>query len=214
MQDHRPRIVIADDHLLIADLCKRLLEPEFNVVGVATDGRALVSDVAALKPDVIVVDISMPVLNGLEAGDRARKISPAIKVIYLTMNPDVRFAAEAFRRGANGYLLKTCAPAELVDAVREVVRGRIYVCSTMHRDDLHYHYWSGNKPASDLPLTDRQKEVLQLIAEGKVMKEIGEILGVTPRTVAFHKYKMMEMLGASCNADLIRYALKENIVPA
>lgn len=213
MKDRRPRIIIADDHFLIADLCKRLLEAEFNVVGVATDGRTLVSAVAELKPDVIVVDISMPILNGLDAGDKAKEMAPALKVIYLTMNPDIRLAAEAFRRGASGYLLKTCAPAELVKAIREVLQGKTYVCSSLHRDELRYHYWSQSRPpASDMPLTNREREVLQLIAEGKVMKEIGEILGVTPRTVAFHKYKMMERLGASCNADLIRYALKESMV--
>ena len=211
----RPRILIADDHTLVADLCKRLLETEFDVVGTVSNGRAMVRAVAEMKPDIIIVDIAMPILNGLDASAQAKEIAPCIKVIFLTMNPDIKLAAEAFRRGASGYLLKTCASSEMVTAIREALRGRSYISRTLCKDDVNYFLQTRDSLGEqDERLTERQREVLQLIAEGKVMKEIGDILNMTPRTVAFHKYRIMDVLGATCNAELVRYAVRNHMVPA
>jgi DNA-binding NarL/FixJ family response regulator len=215
MPANRPRVLIADDHTLVADLCKRLLETEFEVVGTVNNGRALVRAVAESKPDVILVDIAMPILNGLDASEQARQIAPLVKVIFLTMNPDVKLAAEAFRRGASGYLLKTCASSEMVIAVREVLHGNTYLSRTLRKDEIDCLRWTDSKrPQEDSQLTERQREVLQLLAEGKVMKEIAYILNMTTRTVAFHKYRIMETLGAKCNAELVRYAVRNHMIAA
>jgi DNA-binding NarL/FixJ family response regulator len=209
----RPRILIADDHNLVAEVCKRLLETEFDVVGVVVDGRALVRAAGELGPDVIVLDIAMPVLNGLDAGQQIKKSLPAVKLVYLTMNPDVEVAAEAFRRGAHGYLLKTCTAGELVLGVREVLRGKSYMSPALSRDTVNFlRRQDKNLIHEDDRLTERQREVLQLLAEGKVMKEVADILSVSPRTVAFHKYRMMEVLGAKNTAELVRYAIRNHMV--
>jgi DNA-binding NarL/FixJ family response regulator len=211
----RPRVLIADDHTLVAELCKRLLETEFDVVGVVGDGRALLRAADKLKPDVIVVDLAMPVLNGLDAGQQVKEILPAVKLVYLTMNPDVDVAAEAFERGASGYLLKTCAAAEMVVAVRQVLRGKSYISRGMSRDAIDCLRWQHKELVNEEDrLTDRQREVLQLLAEGKVMKEVGGILNMTTRTVAYHKYRMMEVLGVNSNAELVKYAVRNHIVAA
>jgi DNA-binding NarL/FixJ family response regulator len=212
---NRSRILIADDHNLVAELCKRLLETEFNVVGVVSNGRALVRAAGELQPDVIVVDIAMPVLNGLDAARQVKELLPAVKVVYLTMNPDVEVAAEAFRRGAHGYLLKTCAAAELVLGVREVLRGKSYMSPALSRDTVNFLRKQDKKMVNeDERLTQRQREVLQLLAEGKVMKEVSYILHMSTRTVAYHKYRMMDVLGAVSNAELVKYAIKNHIVAA
>src|ERR1700761_2261163 len=215
MQGVRPRILIADDHTLIAELCKGLLEAEFDVVGTVADGRALVRAAAVLEPDVIVVDVTMPVLNGIDAACQVKQELRAVKVIYLTMNPDPQIAAEAFRRGASGYLLKTCAASELVAAVRAVLQGRSYMSATLSRDDVTYFRRHHTKLVEEEDkLTERQREVLQLLAEGKVMKEVAAILNMTTRTVAFHKYRIMEALCVKSNAELVRYAVRNHIVAA
>jgi len=215
VRSNRARILIADDHTLVAELCKRLLEMEFEVVGIVGNGRDLVRAAAQLKPDVIVVDVAMPVLNGLDAGEQVKEMWPAIKLIFLTMNPDPQVAAEAFRRGGSAYLLKTCASAEMVVAVREVLRGKTYMSRTIPKDTVNYlrgQDW--RRAEGEERLTERQREVLQLLAEGKVMKEVGSILNMTTRTVAFHKYRIMEVLGAKSNADLVRYAVRKHMVAA
>ena len=211
----RVRVLIADDHTLVAELCKKLLETEFEVVGIVNNGGALVRMAAELKPDVIVVDIAMPVLNGLDASQQVKKILPNVKVVFLTMNPDADVAAEAFRRGASGYLLKTCAAAEMVTAVREVLRGKSYLSQTLPKETIGYlrrqdkeHIEEGER------LTERQREVLQLLAEGKVMKEVGSILGITTRTVSFHKYRIMSVLGVTTSAELVRYAVRNHMIAA
>ena len=210
---NRPRILIADDHNLVAELCKRLLETEFDVVGVVFEGRALVRAAGELRPDVIVLDIAMPVLNGLDAGRQIKELLPAVKLVYLTMNPDMEVAAEAFRRGGHGYLLKTCAAGELVLGVREVLRGKSYMSPALSRDTVNFLRRQGqNLIQEDDRLTQRQREVLQLLAEGKVMKEVADILSMSTRTVAFHKYRMMEVLGAKSNAELVRYAIRNHMV--
>jgi DNA-binding NarL/FixJ family response regulator len=212
---NRSRILIADDHNLVAELCKRLLEKDFEVVGAVADGRALVRAAGELKPDVIVLDIAMPVLNGLDAGRQIKKMLPGVKLVYLTMNPDTDVAAEALARGASGYLLKTCAAAEMVLAVREVLRGKIYVSKALSRDVIDSLRWQHKELVNEEErLTDRQREVLQLLAEGKVMKEVGGILHMTTRTVAYHKYRIMEVLGVKSNAELVKYAVRNHMVAA
>jgi DNA-binding NarL/FixJ family response regulator len=212
---NRSRILIADDHNLVAELCKRLLETEFDVVGVVSDGRALARAAGELRPDVVIVDVAMPVLNGLDAGRQVKEMLPAVKLIYLTMNPDVEVAAEAFRRGASGYLLKTCAATEMVQAVREVLRGKSYVSRALSRDTINFlRRQDQTLVQEDERLTERQREVLQLLAEGKVMKEVGGILNMSTRTVAYHKYRMMDVLGVKSNAELVKYAVRNHMVAA
>jgi DNA-binding NarL/FixJ family response regulator len=212
---NRSRILVADDHNLVAELCKRLLETEFDVVGVVSNGRALIRSAGELKPDVVVLDIAMPVLNGLDAGRQLKEMFPSVKLVYLTMNPDADVAAEAFRLGASGYLLKTCAASELVTAVRVVLRGKTFLSKALSRDIVDSLRWQQKELVNEQQrLTDRQREVLQLLAEGKVMKEVGDILHMTTRTVAYHKYRMMEVLGAKSNAELVKYAVRNHIVAA
>ena len=213
--NNRDRILIADDHNLVAQLVKRLLEVEFDVVGVVSDGHALVRAAGELKPDVIVVDIAMPVLNGLDAGRQVKKMLPTVKLVYLTMNPDADVAAEAFQLGASGYLLKTCAPAEIVLAVRMVSRGKTYLSKALSRDAIDCLRWQHKKLVNkENRLTDRQREVLQLLAEGKGMKEVGDMLDMTIRTVKYHKYRIMDVLGARSSADLVKYAVRNHMVAA
>ncbi len=208
----RPRVAIADDHTLVAEACVKILEPEFEVVGIFSDGQALLSAVPELKPDVLVLDVAMPMMNGLEAGKRIRKLSRAVRIVYLTMNPDKGIAAEAFRSGASGYLLKTSAARELVTAVREVLKGKLYVSPMLTSDPEAFLLESRVSHLGQEKLTSRQREVLQLLAEGRSMKEIGYILNLTSRTVAFHKYKIMERLRLRTNADLVQYAIQEHIL--
>jgi DNA-binding NarL/FixJ family response regulator len=215
MQSSRPRILIADDHTLVAELCRKLLEAEFQVVGTVNNGRAMVRAAAELRPDIIVVDVAMPILNGLDAGQQVKELLPAVKLIFLTMNNDIELAAEAFRRGASGYLLKTCAASEMVNAVHDVLSGKSYMSKSLHKEEVNYLRRTETKLIEeDERLTERQREVLQLLAEGKVMKEIADILNMTTRTVAFHKYRMMETIGAKSNAELVRYAVRHHIVAA
>jgi DNA-binding NarL/FixJ family response regulator len=209
----RPRILIADDHMLVAEMCKRLLEAEYHVLGTVSDGRALVKAAAELQPDVIIVDIAMPVLNGLDAGGQIKEARPRTKLIYLTMNPAIEVAAEAFRRGASGYLLKTCACSEMLIAVREVLRGNSYISRALPQDTLN-DLRRQDKEMVEECLTRREREVLQLLSEGKVMKEVGTILNMSTRTVAFHKYRIMERLGVTSNAELTRYAIRNYIIAA
>ena len=213
MSTNRSRILIADDHTLVADLCRKLLEMEFHVVGSVSDGRALVQSAVDLRPDVIVVDIAMPILNGLDAGQQVKEILPAVKLVFLTMNPDPEVAAEAFHRGASGYLLKTSAADEMVLAVRKVLRGMSYISPRLSKETVDYLRRQSKMPVEEEErLTFRQREVLQLLAEGKVMKEVGGILNMTTRTVAFHKYRIMDVLGARSSADLVRYAIRNHLI--
>lgn len=215
MARKQPRILIADDHTLIAQLCKHVLDAEFEVVGIVGDGRALLRVSKELKPDVILVDVAMPILNGLDAAEQVKHALPAVKLVFLTVNPDPEVAAEAFRRGGSGYLLKTCASSELVVAVREVLRGGTYKSRTLPRTTVNdLRRQSTTRVEEAMKLTERQREVLQLLAEGKVMKEIGGILNMSTRTVAFHKYRIMETLSVKSNAELVRYAVRNHLVAA
>jgi DNA-binding NarL/FixJ family response regulator len=208
------RVILADDHTLMLDALKKLLEPEFEVVGTFGNGSALVDGAPELKPDVIVLDISMPIMNGLNAGQRLKRLMPGVKLIYLTMNHDQEMAAEAFRVGANGYLLKNSAGSELIEAIREVARGGSYVTSLMREDVVGSLAGHFKKLKGTNHLTIRQKEVLQLLAEGRSMKEAGFILKVSPRTVAFHKYSMMEHLQIKTSAELVQYAMNRQLLAA
>lgn len=209
---HRARILIADDHVLVAEACKSLLEPEFEIVGMVADGRALLQAAAELRPDVVILDISMPQLNGLDAGEQVKQKNRATKLIYLTMiqGPDV--AAEAFRRGASGYVLKHCSAEELIVAVRRVLRGDSYLSPLITRDTVEFLLRSGAVYNEEKRISGRQSEVLQLLAEGKSMKEIAYILQLKPGTIAFHKYRIMDVLGIKTSAGLIEYAIKHHIV--
>jgi len=210
---HRSRILIADDHKMVAELFRGLLEPEFEVVGIVEDGQSLVETAEALKPDVVLADIAMPVLNGLDAGQEIRRMLPAVKIIILTMNPDPEIAAEAFQRGFSGYLLKTCDAAEMTQAIREVLRGKTHLSSCIPKDSVSVLRWQHKRLVDEQErLTPRQIEVLRLLVEGRGMKEVGEKLKLSSRTVAFHKYRIMEVLGAKSNADLIKYAVRNHLV--
>jgi DNA-binding NarL/FixJ family response regulator len=205
----RPRILLADDHVMLLDAFKALLEPEFEVVGAVTDGRMLLTEFARLCPDVVVLDIAMPLLNGLDAGRKLRAERRSVKLIYLTMNPDPDLAGEALRLGASGYVLKSSAATELTQAIHAALNGRSYITPLITRDVVGSLL---SAPSTRPDLTTRQREVLQLLAEGKSMKEVAAILDVTPRTVAFHKYRMMEQLHVRTSAELVQFAVKEGVV--
>ncbi len=210
---NKPRVLLADDHKIVLEGLKNLLEPEFELVGTVEDGRALLDATKNLHPDVIIVDISMPMLNGIEAVRKIKKMSPNIKVVFLTMHPDVSYASEAFEAGASGYVLKHSASSELVTAINEVISGRTYV-TPMIAGELMSSYRDGTHKRNDalIKLSGRQREVLQLLAEGKVAKEVGGILNISTRTVEFHKYKMMENLAINSSAELVQFAIKHGIV--
>ncbi|HKA19011.1 MAG TPA: response regulator transcription factor [Blastocatellia bacterium] len=210
----RPRIVLADDHSLLLGAFKSFLEPEFEVVGTFLDGRTLVDNVKDLHPDVIVLDIGMPLMNGISAGQKLKQEIPAVKLIYLTMNQDPDLAAEAFKLGASGYLLKSSAASELAFAIREALTGRSYVTPLITEGMVGSFVQNLKRKKPTHKLTLRQKEVLQLLAEGRSMKEVAAILNLTPRTVAFHKYTMMEQLNLKTGAELIQYAIKNSIIGA
>lgn len=207
----KPRVLLADDHALILGAFEKLLAGECDIVGQVGDGRALVAAVETLNPDVVVLDISMPLLNGLDAGRQIKQKSRNVKLVYLTMNEDPDLAAEAFRAGASGYLLKSSAASELTAAIREVAQGRSYITPLVAEGLVEaLQQAPDRKPGVDL--TPRQREVLQLLAEGRSMKEVAALLNLTPRTVAFHKYQMMEQLKVKSTAELIQYAVKHHIV--
>jgi len=209
---NRPRVVIADDHKLVAEAFAKLIEGEFEVVAVVGDGRQLIRSVQALLPDVVILDVAMPLLNGLDAAEQLKRMSPETKIVMLTMNEDPQIAAEAIRRGASAFLIKSGAGAELIKAVREVMRGQSYITPRIARKMREE--WERNPEATgERKLTSRQREVLQLLAEGQSMKEVGATLQITTRTVAFHKYKIMGDFRLRSNAELVRFAIKELVVP-
>jgi DNA-binding NarL/FixJ family response regulator len=215
MQNTRPRIIIADDHAFMADACKKLLEPEHEVVATVGDGRALVRIAATLKPQVVIIDIGMPLLNGLDAGQQIKQILGSVKLVFLTMNTDPALAAEAFRRGASGYVLKTCAASDLIIAVREVLNGRSYLTPAIARETVDVLSRRDKEFIDEEQrLTERQREVLQLLTEGKSMKEVAYTLNITANTVAFHKYQIMEVLNAKSDAELVQYAIRNHIIAA
>jgi DNA-binding NarL/FixJ family response regulator len=208
----RAQLVIADDHTLVAEACAKLLEPEFEVIGIFADGQSLLAAIPQLRPDVIVLDVGMPLMNGLDAGRRIKKLVRTVKIVYLTMNTDIGIAAEAFRGGASGYLLKASAAAELAIAIRDVLKGKQYISPLVTNDVEGFFLEVRTSHMGQEKLTNRQREVLQLLAEGKSMKEVAYILKVTSRTVAFHKYKIMGVLRVKTSAELVHYAIREHII--
>jgi len=210
---NRPaRILIADDHQLLADACKALLEPEFMVVGTVRDGRHLTVAVAELTPDIVLLEVHLPRLNGLDAGEQIKKNNPKIKLVFLTTTPAVDVAAEAFRRGASGYVLKQSGATELLRAVRMVDQGNSYISPLIAKDTVTSLLYTKNTQREEKRITHRQTEILQLLAEGMSMKQVACEIDVKPATVAFHKYKMMETLKITSNAELLGYALKRQMI--
>ncbi len=209
----KTRVLLADDHTIVAEGLRSLLEDEFEFVGTVGDGRALLDAARKLKPDVIVADISMPLLNGLDAARQLKRDGSTAKIVFLTMHADAHLAAEAFRAGASGYLLKSSAGEELITAIHEVVKDRAYVTPLITKDVLSLLMDAARGPErQSLKLTLRQREVLQLVAEGRTMKEIASILNISVRTVESHKYEMMEALCVQTNAELVQYAIKIGLV--
>jgi DNA-binding NarL/FixJ family response regulator len=208
----KARILLADDHTLVAEAFKRLLEPEFDVVGTVGDGRALLRAASELRPDLALVDLNMPLLNGLDAGAQLKEMIPGVKIIVLTMTEDADIAEEAMRKWASGYLLKRSAGSELVKAVREVLHGQTYVTPAVKLERSDDVAPIEPKSESQRGLTPRQREVLQLLAEGNTMKEAAAKLHVATRTVAFHKYRIMEEFKLENNSELLRFAMKQKLV--
>jgi DNA-binding NarL/FixJ family response regulator len=209
----KPRLLLADDHELLLDGLRRLLEPEFDLIGVVADGRAAVATYEQLRPDALLLDIGMPGLNGIEACRQVKRAFPDARVIFVTMQTDRVYVEEAFRAGASGYVVKQAAAGELLDAIKTVLRGRRYlsprIASRMEAEPFDS---TADSPSSfGGRLTPRQREVLQLVAEGKSMKEIARILDISVRTVEFHKNGLIQQLGLRTVAELTRYALEQKI---
>jgi DNA-binding NarL/FixJ family response regulator len=209
---NRARILLADDHAILLDALKRLLEPVYQVVGTVTDGQTLIEQAVKLRPDVFLIDIAMPGLNGLDACERIRMLLPDARIIFLTVNEDADTAAEAIRRGASGYVMKKSASSELVAGIQTVLKGGVYVASVFSQGMTPL--FVAQARAKEVPgkLTLRQREVLQLIAEGRSMKEAAGVLKVSARTIAFHKYSIMKHLGIRTTAELVRYAVQRGMV--
>jgi DNA-binding NarL/FixJ family response regulator len=204
-----PRVMIADDHTLLLEAFRKLLEPTYDVVATVTDGRELLDSAPLLKPDGAVIDIGMPRLNGLEAAQQLKQIMPAMKLIFLTMNEDPILATEAMRHGASAYLLKSCAAAELIRSIQTALRGGRYVSPKIEQGMEEAFIRDPHLRKRETELTPRQREVLQLLAEGKSMKEVADILRIATRTVAFHKYRMMEDLGVKTSAELLKVGIEK-----
>jgi len=207
---NRPRILIADDHSMVAEGLRSILEKRYEVIGIVPDGRELLSEAPRLRPDVIVVDIGMPFLNGLDAADRLKSILPTVKFVFLTMNVDPNLAAAALAMGPVGYVLKHSAVTELLEAVAEVLQSRPYLTPQLRSENWAVRESRARQFSRDL--TPRQKDVLQLLAEGRPMKEIAHILKVSEKTVMFHKYRIMESFNLKTNADLVLFALKHHLI--
>ncbi len=189
-----------------------MLQPDCEVVGTVGDGHALLAAALELKPDVIVLDIAMPLLNGMVAGERLKQMIPEVKLIFLTVNEDPGFASEAMRIGASGYLLKSSAASELFHAIEVALEGKTYVTPMIMQEMVTSLVNGGQPRAASAKLTTRQREVLQLLAEGHSMKKVANILDLSPRTIAFHKYRIMNELSLKTSADLVRFAIKHNFV--
>lgn len=208
-----PRILLADDHRIVAEGLKELLTPEFEFLGLVEDGRELVEKAKKLRPDVIVADVTMPHLNGIDALAQLKKNDPDVKVVFLTMHREVAYARRALEAGAFGYVLKHSAPDELVTAIRAALQGKKYITPAIAGEVLDSLQ---NDPESSLDpvaaLTPRQREILQLLAEGKTAKEIAAVLGISTRTVEFHKYEMMQSASIHTSAELVHFAIKHGLV--
>jgi DNA-binding NarL/FixJ family response regulator len=208
----RPRVLLADDHLMLVEALKKVLEVEYDVVGSVGDGLALLNAAEKLRPDVVVLDIAMPLLNGLDAGRLLRHNFPTVKLVFLTMNEDPYLVGEAFRAGASAYLLKQGAALELTKAISDVLKGLTYVTPCIAGGLANISLLDPEAREQAPQPTPRQRQVIQLLAEGRSMKEIADLLNITMRTVASHKYRVMEILQIKTSAELVRYAVKHRIV--
>jgi DNA-binding NarL/FixJ family response regulator len=207
----KARLLLADDHVLVVEALKKLLEPEFEVVGVASDGRELLQLAPVIRPDVILLDLGMPLLNGFDAGQKLKKLLPATRILVVTMNEDVDTAAAALREWASGYVLKSSDVTELRKAIIAAMNGKKYISQRIA--DRHFEQFIRDPCGPQTrPLTTRQREVLQLLAEGRSMKQAAAELHVTTRTIAFHKYNIMEEYGLRNNSDFLRFAIKQQVV--
>ena len=204
------RVLLADDHAIVREGLRRVLEPDVEIVGEVADGRALVAAAERLRPDVVICDISMPLLNGIDAARQIRKIDRKVRIIFLTMHCDVTYAAEALRAGAAAYVLKSSAGTEIREAIRETASGGKYVSPSIDKEAVLIQMARASH-GNRLSLTDRQREVLQLIGEGRNTKQTAVILHLSPRTVEFHKSSMMRVLGLRTTAELVRYAVDHGI---
>jgi DNA-binding NarL/FixJ family response regulator len=203
------RVLLADDHAIVLEGLRRVLEPDFEIVGEVVDGRALVAAAGMLRPDIIVTDISMPLINGIEAARQIRKIDRRVKIIFLTMHPDVTYAAEALGAGGSAYVLKSSAGAELLEAIGVALSGAKYVTPAIDREVVRAEVQrTGRRDDLRGELTPRQREVLQLLAEGKSLKEVAAGLKISIKTAEFHKYRIMKQIGVRSNAELTKHAVK------
>jgi DNA-binding NarL/FixJ family response regulator len=207
----RPTVLLADDHRMFAEGIKGLLESEFELLGVVEDGQALLEAAKRLKPDVVVADITMPRLNGIDATTRLKQIDDRVRVVLLTMHPETAFVRRAFDAGASGYVLKHSAPDELIAAIRAALAGKTFVTPTLAGALIQDPAGGPADPVAGL--TPRQREILQLVAEGRSAKEIAQDLNISTRTVEFHKYRIMEALDLHNTAELVHFAIKHGIVP-
>jgi DNA-binding NarL/FixJ family response regulator len=208
----RPRVLLADDHTMLLEAFRQLLEPRCEIVGTAGDGRALLELAAKTQPDVIVLDIAMPRLNGMDACAQLRRRMPSVRLVFLTVNEDPGVAADAIRLGASGYLLKNSASGELFTAIEHALAGKTYVTPLVTEGVPPGIFLRRTTKLRTEKLTARQREVLQLLAEGRGMKEVADLLEVKPRTIAFHKYTIMEQLGVKTTAELVQYAVEHGML--
>jgi DNA-binding NarL/FixJ family response regulator len=206
-------VLLADDHKIVLEGLKGLLEDQYEIIGAVEDGRELLEQAQALRPDVIVVDVGMPLLNGIDAVTQIKKSGSNTKVVFLTMHQDAMYAKEAFEAGALGFVLKHSAPSELKTAIEEALKGNTFISPAIAQELMHLYKGDAELKAGAFgSLTPRQREVMQLLAEGKSAKEIAKILHISTRTVEFHKYNMMEQLGIKTSAELVHFAIKHGIV--
>ena len=209
----RPRILLADDHTVILDGLRSILESDFEIVGAVNDGRSLVTAFKELRPDLVLSDITMPLLNGLEAARKIKKADPRARIIFLTMHPDVALAKEALRAGGSGYLVKHSPASEIVTAIRQVLQGRVYLSPLVTKEVLD-SFMADVEDPGQLPsaLSEREREVLQLVAEGHSHKDVARTLGISVRTAQYHRYNIMEKLGLRTAPELTKYAIKQGII--
>jgi DNA-binding NarL/FixJ family response regulator len=211
----KPKILLADDHTMFVEALQKVLEPEFELVGSVGDGRALLDAAPRLAPDVILLDLSMPLLNGIDAAQQLRRLVHNTKVVFLSMHGDPSYVTEAFRAGASGYVLKRASAAELIQAIRTALRGQLYVSPLLAKGILDPLLYQRTSPARvHTTLTQRQREVLQLVAEGQSLKGISSILCISVKTVEFHKARIAKQLGLHTKADLTKYAIAHGLVSA
>ena len=206
----RPRVLIADDHSIVAESLRLLLDKSYDVIGVVNDGRQLLADAARLKPDVVVLDIGMPLLNGMDAAVRLKEMLPQLRFVFLTMQDDPNLAAAALELGAVGYVLKRAAASELLNAISQVLDGKAYLMPKLRPENWAVREARAQQASKEL--TRRQQEVLQLLAEGRPMKEVAGILKVSEKTIMFHKYHIMETFHLKNNAELVLFAVRRHLI--